>query len=50
MEFDFKNIDYDSYEYEEVGILNFGSQKGRKKCGVGVDFQEMREIKTIREF
>ena len=23
MEFDFKNIDYDSYEYEEVGILNF---------------------------
>ena len=23
MKFDFKNIDYDSYEYEEVGILNF---------------------------
>ena len=23
MKFNFKNIDYDSYEYEEVGILNF---------------------------
>lgn len=23
MKFDFKNIDYDSYEYEEVGVLNF---------------------------
>ena len=23
MKFDFNNIDYDNYEYEEVGVLNF---------------------------